>query len=75
MTTSNIAANIITDKIKSDGSVYGEIFKSTRFKPIENKDEMKNMIVDSTKSLVVERIKKRIYGQLGSRQRWNSRLF
>lgn len=59
MTTSNIAANIITDKIKSDGSVYGEIFKSTRFKPIENKDEMKNMIVDSTKSLVVERIKKK----------------
>ena len=38
-------------------SIYEEIFKSTRFKPITNKDEMKNMLVDSTKSLVLDRIK------------------
>ena len=37
--------------------IYEEIFKSTRFKPITNKDEMKNMLVDSTKSLVLDRIK------------------
>ena len=57
MTSSNVAANIITDKITGGASIYEEIFKSTRFKPITNKDEMKNMLVDSTKSLVLDRIK------------------
>ena len=57
MTSSNVAANIIADKITGGASIYEEIFKSTRFKPITNKDEMKNMLVDSTKSLVLDRIK------------------
>ena len=57
MTTSNVAANIIVDKITNNGSIYEEVFKATRFKPIENKDEMKNMLVDSTKSLLTNRIK------------------
>ncbi len=58
MTSSNVAANIIVNKICGSESVYEEIFKSTRFKPIVNKDEMKNMLVDSTKSLILDRIKK-----------------
>ena len=37
--------------------IYEEIFKSTRFKPITNKKKKKNMLVDSTKSLVLDRIK------------------
>lgn len=57
MTTSNLAANIITDKISNNGVIYDEIFKSTRLKPITNKDEMKNMIVNSTKFIIVDRIK------------------
>lgn len=57
MTSSNVAANIILEKILGSASIYEEIFKSTRFKPITNKDEMKNMLVDSTKSLVLDRIK------------------
>lgn len=57
MTSSNIAANIIADKITNGGNIYEDIFKSTRLKPITNKDEMKNMIVDSTKSLIIDRIK------------------
>ena len=55
MTTSNVAGNMITDMISNNGSMYEEIFKATRFKPIENKDEMKNMLVDSTKSMIGSR--------------------
>lgn len=58
MTSSNVAANIVVDKISGVESIYEEIFKSTRYKPIVNKDEMKNMLVDSTKSLILDRIKK-----------------
>lgn len=57
MTSSNVAANIIADKISNGGNVYEDIFKATRLKPITNKDEMKNMIVDGTKSLILDRIK------------------
>ena len=57
MTSSNVAANIIADKITNGGNTYEDIFKSTRLKPITNKDEMKNMIVDGTKSLILDRIK------------------
>ena len=39
----------IVDKISGAENIYEEIFKSTRYKPIVNKDEMKNMLVDSTK--------------------------
>ena len=58
MTSSNVAANIIVDKISGIENIYEEIFKSTRYKPIVNKDETKNMLVDSTKSLILDRIKK-----------------
>ena len=58
MTSSNVAANIIVDKISGAENIYEEIFKSTRYKPIVNKDEMKNMLVDSTKSLILDRVKK-----------------
>lgn len=58
MTSANVAANIVVDKISGVESIYEEIFKSTRYKPIVNKDEMKNMLVDSTKSLILDRIKK-----------------
>lgn len=57
MTSSNISANIIVDKIEGKGNIYEEVFKSTRLKPITNKGEMKNMIVESTKSLINSRIK------------------
>lgn len=57
MTSSNISANIIVDKIEGKENIYEDIFKSTRFKPITNKDEVKNMLVDSTKSIIIEKIK------------------
>lgn len=57
MTSSNVAARIITDKITEKENEYEEIFKATRVNPIVNKDEVKNMVAQTAKSLVVERFK------------------
>lgn len=57
MTTSNIAANIITDKINKKENKYEEIFKATRLEPIKNHEELKNMISQSFKSLVINKFK------------------
>lgn len=58
MTSSNIAARIVTDKITGKENEYIEIFEATRLNPIVNKDEVKNMVSQTVKSLVVERIEK-----------------
>lgn len=57
MTSSNIAANIITDKICGIDNKYSKIFDSTRFEPIKNIGEMKNMISQVGKSFISNRIK------------------
>ena len=56
MTSSNVAARIITDKIVGKENEYSEVFEATRLNPIVNKDEVKNMVSQTVKSLVVERI-------------------
>ena len=56
MTSSNVAARIITDKIDGKENEYSEVFEATRLNPIVNKDEVKNMVSQTVKSLVVERI-------------------
>ena len=58
MTSSNVAARIITDKIAGKENEYSEVFEATRLNPIVNKDEVKNMVVQTTKSLVVDKLKK-----------------
>ena len=58
MTSSNIAARIVTDKIDGKENEYSEVFEATRLNPIVNKDEVKNMVSQTVKSLVVERIEK-----------------
>ena len=58
MTSSNVSARIITDKIMGKDNEYEQIFKSTRVNPIVNKDEVKNMVTQTAKSLVVDKIKK-----------------
>lgn len=58
MTSSNVAANIITDKICGKQNKYDYLFNSTRIKPIKNFDEMKNMLVSSTNSLIIEKFKR-----------------
>ncbi len=57
MTTSNVAANIITDKILGKENPYQEVFTSTRLKPIKNREEMGNMIKEVVKSFAIEKLK------------------
>ena len=58
ITSSNVAANIIVDSIKGKVNKYAYLFDSTRLKPIKNKDEMKNIFVQSTNSLFLDKMKK-----------------
>lgn len=55
MTFSNISANIIVDNILGRKNIYSNLFNSTRFHPIKNKNEMKNMIKESTSSLILKK--------------------
>ena len=51
MTSSNVAANIIVDKICDKKNKYEYLFKSSRLKPIKNRDELKNMIIQAINKL------------------------
>ena len=55
MTTSNIAAKIITDKILGQENEYKNIFKSTRLEPIKNIKEVKNMVKEGVNSILIKR--------------------
>mgnify|MGYP002544713155 CR=1 FL=1 len=56
MTFCYLAAKIITDKIMKKENEYEEIFTSTRFEPIKNKEEVKNMLKEVTYSLAIKRL-------------------
>lgn len=58
MTSSNIAANIITDKILGRINAYEDVFNSKRLKPIKNYKELTNMVKEVTNSLIVTKIKR-----------------
>ena len=57
MTTSNIASNIIIDKILGKENPYEDIFTATRLEPLKNHEELKNMIKQSLNSLVINKFK------------------
>lgn len=57
MTSSNVAANIIVDTICGNQNKFAYVFDSSRLKPIKNADEMKNMIVQSTNSLLFNKLR------------------
>lgn len=57
MTTSNVAANIICDKILNKNNSYSYLFDSTRFNPIKNRIEVKNLLSESINSLALKKIK------------------
>ena len=57
MTTSNVAANIVVDMICGKQNEYSYLFNSTRLKPLKNIDEFKNMIVESTNSLLLNKLR------------------
>ena len=58
MTLSNVASNIIVDKICGNLNKYEYLFKPSRIKPIKNRDEFKNMLIQSTNSLLLDKLKK-----------------
>lgn len=57
MTLSNVAANIVVDEICGNTNPYAYLFKPSRLKPIKNRDEMKNMVIQSTNSLLLNKLK------------------
>lgn len=57
MTLSNVASNIVVDSICGKENKYAYLFKPSRLKPIKNRDEMKNILVQSTNSLLLDKFK------------------
>ena len=57
MTSSNIAANIVTDKIMGRENEFEEIFKATRVKPIKNRWEVKDMLKETVNSIALNKMK------------------
>lgn len=55
ITTSNIAANIITDMIMGRKNRYEDIFISTRVEPVKNRQEVGNMLKETVSSLVLKK--------------------
>ena len=57
MTSSNIAANIIVDKILGKENPYEEVFTSTRMEPVKNRQEVGNIVKEVAQSLIVSQFK------------------
>ena len=55
MTSSNIAGEIISNKILGVENKYSKVFESTRLKPIKNYKELGNMIKEVSYSLVIRK--------------------
>lgn len=58
MTSSNVAANIISDKILGKNNPYEDVFKSTRLKPIKNYEELGNMLKEVGYSAIINKLEK-----------------
>lgn len=74
ITSSNIAAKIITDKILGNDNEYEDIFESSRLGIIKNKEEMMNMIKEAGEGIILERIKGKptpTCTHLGCKLSWN----
>lgn len=57
ISSSNLAARIITNKILGKPNRYEYVFKATRLEPIKNREELGNMIKESMYSLVINKLK------------------
>lgn len=56
MTTSHVAAKIISDKILGIDNPYEDIYTATRLEPIKNSKEFGNMLKQSVYSLAINKI-------------------
>ena len=57
ITTSNIAANIIKDKILKKDNKYENLFKATRMEPIKNIKEVENILKETASSLILKKMR------------------
>jgi glycine/D-amino acid oxidase-like deaminating enzyme/nitrite reductase/ring-hydroxylating ferredoxin subunit len=57
ISSSNVAANILTDKILGRENKYEYVFRSTRFEPVKNHEELGNMLKEVTHSLVLNKLR------------------
>lgn len=74
ISSSNIAAKIITDKILGNENEYADIFESSRLGIIKNKDEVMNMLKEAGEGIIIERIKGKptpTCTHLGCKLSWN----
>ena len=74
ITTSNIAAKIITDKIFGKTNLYEKIFESSRLGIIKNKDEVMNMLKEAGEGIIIDKIKGKptpTCTHLGCKLSWN----
>lgn len=75
MSTSNIAANIITDLIMGKENEYLDVYDSTRLEPIKNSAEVGNMLKEISKSVIAPRLdvtrEKKYCTHLGCELTWN----
>ena len=58
MTSSNVAANIISNRILGKENKYEKVFESTRLKPIKNYKELGNIVKEVSYSLIINKLKK-----------------
>lgn len=57
MTSANVAANIVTDKILGKENKFEDIFTATRLEPIKNRWEVKDIIKQTVNSIALEKFK------------------
>lgn len=57
ITLSNVAANIIVDKIQNKKNEFAEIFDSKRTNIIKNRWEVKNMIKETVNTMILDKFK------------------
>ena len=57
MTSSSVASSIIVDSICGKENKYAYLFNPSRLKPIKNRDEMKNILIQSTNSLILDKFR------------------
>lgn len=57
ITLSNVAANIVTDKIIGNINEFEDIFAATRMKPIKNRWEVENMLKETVNSIALNKFK------------------
>ena len=57
ITLSNVAANIVADKIMGSINEFEDIFTATRMKPIKNRWEVENMLKETVNSIALNKFK------------------